>query len=158
MFDWMRFQLTYASALKLVGSMIKPLGMNINLEGLQLRVEEMEKTDMPGSMVFLTKEPKDVLKIIGLDRRILNTEFKTNEERKTSTPESQFSMKGPLLTEQYTSISLVPGSSIQPTSPSASNPRSLLCTSKVDPHPGYTLSPRGSHSTILATVSPIQTQ
>jgi hypothetical protein len=98
MFDWMRFQLNYASALKLIGSMIKPLGMNINPEGLQLRVEEMEKTDMPGSMVFLTKEPKDVLKIVGLDRRILNAEFKTNEECKPLT-KSQLLMKAPLLTE-----------------------------------------------------------
>ena len=84
MFDWMRFRLNYASALKLVGSMIKPLGLNINPDGLHIRVKEMERTDMPGSMVFLTKEPKDVLKIFGLDRRILNAEFKTNEESKSS--------------------------------------------------------------------------
>ena len=84
MFDWMRFRLSYASALKLVGSMIKPLGLNINPDGLHIRVKEMERTDMPGSMVFLTKEPKDVLKIFGLDRRILNAEFKKNEESKSS--------------------------------------------------------------------------
>lgn len=82
LFEWQRFQLNYASAAKMLGSMVKPLGLTLDPEGLHIRVEEMEKTNLAGSMVLLTKEPRDVLKIAGLDKRILNEGFRENEERK----------------------------------------------------------------------------
>ncbi|KAF2178712.1 hypothetical protein K469DRAFT_598713 [Zopfia rhizophila CBS 207.26] len=75
-FAWEVFQLHYASVMKMVGSMIKPLGLTLDLEGLYIRVEEMEKVKFGGSMVFLTREPKEVLMLVGLDERMLNAEFK----------------------------------------------------------------------------------
>lgn len=81
-FEWMRFKLNYASAAKMIGSLIKPLGLNINPEGLHIRVEEVEEANVPGSMVLVTKDARDVLKIVGLDRRILHAGFATKEERK----------------------------------------------------------------------------
>jgi hypothetical protein len=60
-FAWNWFQLNYASGSKMLGSLIKPLGMTIDPEGLHIRVEEMDKTNLPGSMVFVSKEPRYVL-------------------------------------------------------------------------------------------------
>jgi len=80
LFKWMQFQLNYASAAKMLGSMVKPLGISIASDGLYIRIEELEKTNMPESMVFLTKDPKYVLKLAGLDRRIMDEGFKKNEE------------------------------------------------------------------------------
>lgn len=81
-FAWMQFQLLYASGLKMLGSLIKPLGLTISPTGLHIRVEEMEGSNFPGSLVLTTKEPADVLRILGLDRRFLCKGFGTTEERK----------------------------------------------------------------------------
>ena len=82
LFEWRTFELHYASNSKMIGSMIKPLGLTIDPEGLHLRVEEIEGTNFPGSMIWVSKDAKDVLRIIGLDRRIINAGFKTKDESK----------------------------------------------------------------------------
>lgn len=81
-FDWNRFQLNYASASKMIGSLVKPLGLTISPEGLHIRVEEMDQTNFPRSRVFVSKNPWDVLQLVGLDRRILRAGFTSNEESK----------------------------------------------------------------------------
>ncbi|CAE7023650.1 hypothetical protein PTNB73_02184 [Pyrenophora teres f. teres] len=80
MFHWVHFELNYASNSKIIGSMIKPLGLTIDPEGLHIRVKEIEESNFPGSMVFVSKDPKDVLRIVRLDRRILNGGFKSQVE------------------------------------------------------------------------------
>jgi hypothetical protein len=77
---WECFELYYASAAKMLGSMIKPLGLTTNLDGLFLRVDGLDKVNAEKSMVFLTREPKDVLRVVGLDRRILSAGFRENDE------------------------------------------------------------------------------
>ncbi|KAL1606807.1 hypothetical protein SLS60_004214 [Paraconiothyrium brasiliense] len=81
-FAWNQFQLDYASGLKMLGSLIKPLGLTISPTGLHIRVAEMEATNFPGSLVRVTKQPADVLKILGLDKRFLYHGFATTEESK----------------------------------------------------------------------------
>ncbi|CAG5155431.1 uncharacterized protein ALTATR162_LOCUS3659 [Alternaria atra] len=80
LFHWCHFELNYASNSKMIGSMIKPLGLTIDSEGIHIRVEEIEETNFPGSMVWISKDPKDALRILGLDRRILNAGFKIRDE------------------------------------------------------------------------------
>jgi hypothetical protein len=80
MFEWETFELNYASNSKMLGSMVKPLGLTIDPEGLHIRVEEMEETNFPGSMVRISKDPRDVLRVMGLDRRIVDAGFKTKDE------------------------------------------------------------------------------
>ncbi|CAO2650959.1 Nn.00g092560.m01.CDS01 [Neocucurbitaria sp. VM-36] len=80
LFVWTTFELNYASNSKVIGSMVKPLGLTIDPKGLHIRVEEMEETNFPGSMIWVSKKPKDVLKIVGLDRRIINAGFKKTTE------------------------------------------------------------------------------
>ncbi|KAF2712758.1 hypothetical protein K504DRAFT_427354 [Pleomassaria siparia CBS 279.74] len=80
LFSWQQFQLNYASAAKMLGSLVKPLGLTISPVGLHMRVEELETTNMAGSMVFLTNDANEVLKIAGLDRRLLSGGFEENDE------------------------------------------------------------------------------
>lgn len=81
-FEWEKFQLNYASGAKMIGSMIKPLGLTIDPEGLHVRVEGLDTVNFEKSCVPLTKEPKEVLKIVGVDRRLLDAGFRENEECK----------------------------------------------------------------------------
>ncbi|CAN9433159.1 unnamed protein product [Alternaria sp. RS040] len=80
LFRWCHFELNYASNSKIIGSMVKPLGLTIDPEGMHIRVKEVEETNFPGSMVWISKDPKDALRVVGLDRRILSAGFKSKEE------------------------------------------------------------------------------
>jgi hypothetical protein len=80
MFEWETFELNYASNSKMIGSMVKPLGLTIDPEGLHIRVEEVEETNFPSSMVWISKDPRDVLRITDLDRRIVDAGFKSKDE------------------------------------------------------------------------------
>ncbi|KAJ4297752.1 hypothetical protein N0V90_005647 [Kalmusia sp. IMI 367209] len=79
-FEWKMFQLYYASGLKMIGSLIKPLGLTIDPVGLHIRVEEIETTNFSGSLVFVSNEPAHVLKVLGLDKRFLLGGFGSKEE------------------------------------------------------------------------------
>tara|TARA_R110002003_G_scaffold41_9_gene2906 strand:- start:8072 stop:8704 length:633 start_codon:yes stop_codon:yes gene_type:complete len=80
LFEWQAFETSYASNSKMIGSMVKPLGLTIDPQGVHIRVEEIEQTNGPGSMVWISKDPRDVLKVVGLDRRILDAGFTTKNE------------------------------------------------------------------------------
>ncbi|XP_014550527.1 hypothetical protein COCVIDRAFT_61343, partial [Bipolaris victoriae FI3] len=80
LFEWYTFGFGYASSSKIIGSMVKPLGLTIDPEGIHIRVEDLEETDHNESMLWISKDPKDVLRIAGLDFRIVNGRFKTKEE------------------------------------------------------------------------------
>lgn len=82
MWEWERFSLNYASFVKMIGSMLKPLGLTSDINGLHIRVEGLEKVSFERSMVWLTKDPMTVLKIVGLDRRMKDGGFKTNDDGK----------------------------------------------------------------------------
>jgi hypothetical protein len=82
LFEWYTFELSYASNSKIIGSIMKPLGLTIDPEGIHIRVEDIEETDHPGSMVWVSRDPNDVLRIAGLDFRIVNAGFHTKEESK----------------------------------------------------------------------------
>jgi hypothetical protein len=82
LFAWQTFKLNYASNSKMIGSMAKPLGPTLDPEGLSLRVDEMEETNWEGSKLGISKCPADVLRVVGLDRRILDGGFETKDESK----------------------------------------------------------------------------
>jgi hypothetical protein len=86
LFDWCHFELNYASNSKMIGSMVKPLGLTMDPEGIHIRVKEIEETNFPGSMVWISKDPKDALRIVGLDWRMLNGGFQTKHESKIIDP------------------------------------------------------------------------
>jgi hypothetical protein len=80
LFRWCHFELNYASNSKIIGSMVKPLGLTVDPEGMHIRVKEVEETNFPGSMVWISKDPKEALRVVGLDRRILNAGFKSKDK------------------------------------------------------------------------------
>ncbi|KAH7090615.1 hypothetical protein FB567DRAFT_491534 [Paraphoma chrysanthemicola] len=80
LFEWQTFETSYASNSKMIGSMVKPLGFTIDPQGMHIRVPEIEQTNGPGSMVWISKDPMDVLRVVGLDRRILDAGFETKDE------------------------------------------------------------------------------
>ncbi|UPX16107.1 uncharacterized protein EKO05_0006530 [Ascochyta rabiei] len=81
MFSWMTFGLNYASQSGVLGSMVKPLGLTLDPEGLHIRVQEMEDTDRPGSMVWVTRHSWTVCRILGLGRRVVDGGFESSEEK-----------------------------------------------------------------------------
>ena len=44
-FSWMEFQLNHATQSSILGSIIKPLGLTLDTQGLHIRVEEVESTN-----------------------------------------------------------------------------------------------------------------
>jgi hypothetical protein len=88
MFSWMTFELNFASQSSILGSMIKPLGLTLDPEGLHVRVEEieeMEATDWAGSTVFVTKDSWLACRVLGLGRRVVDGGFRSSEEREWPT-------------------------------------------------------------------------
>jgi hypothetical protein len=51
---------------------------------MHICVEEVEETNFPGSMVWISKDPKDALRVVGLDRRILKAGFKSKDESESN--------------------------------------------------------------------------
>jgi hypothetical protein len=82
LFEWEKFCFNYSTASGLLGSMLKPVGLTLDQEGLHIRVEGLEKANWEKSFVFLTNTPKELLKIVGLDKRLIIGGFKENAERK----------------------------------------------------------------------------
>lgn len=93
LFAWQTFELNYASNSRIMGSMVKPLGLTIDPNGLSIRVEEIEGTNFSRSLVQVSNDPKDTLRILGLDRRIINKGFETKEESKLTHLHYRFHME-----------------------------------------------------------------
>lgn len=74
-FHWRTFELTYATQSSIFGSMIKPLGLTLDHDGLHIRIEDIEQTDRARSMVFVTMDPWTVCKVLGLGRRVVDGGF-----------------------------------------------------------------------------------
>jgi hypothetical protein len=48
-FEWQTYETSYATNSKMIGSMVKPLGLTIDPEGLYIRVEEMDGVNFLGA-------------------------------------------------------------------------------------------------------------
>ncbi|KAH6618620.1 hypothetical protein C7974DRAFT_426890 [Boeremia exigua] len=79
-FLWTTFELDYASQSSILGSMVNPLGLTLDPEGLHVRVREMESTDWAGSMVWVSKDPWTVCRVLGLSRKVVDGAFESGEE------------------------------------------------------------------------------
>ena len=80
MFSWMEFQLNHATQSSILGSIINPLGLTLDPQGLHIRVEEVESTNWAGSMVFLSRDPWTVSRVLGLSRKRVDGGFSSAEE------------------------------------------------------------------------------
>lgn len=66
-FDWALFRLQYATPSMLIGSMVNALGLTLDDDGLHLRVKEIEGDNWNGSLIFLSREPRKVMEVLGYD-------------------------------------------------------------------------------------------
>ncbi|KAF2994059.1 hypothetical protein E8E13_001960 [Curvularia kusanoi] len=76
-FSWMSFETHYATQSSLLGSMVKPIGLTLDHDGLHLRVAELENTDWGKSMVFVSRDPWTVARLLGLSRRVVDGGFES---------------------------------------------------------------------------------
>jgi hypothetical protein len=83
LFGWATFRLEYASVTKNIGSMISPLSLTFDPEGLHVRIEDMERVDWKGSLVFLTNNAVEMLELLGLDAEVYRN-IKTEEQYKVT--------------------------------------------------------------------------
>ncbi|KAF2847794.1 hypothetical protein T440DRAFT_491768 [Plenodomus tracheiphilus IPT5] len=80
LFTWYTFELNYTSNSKIIGSMVKPSGLTLDPNGFHIRVEEMEDSNFSCSMIWVSKDPRDVMRVVGLDRRLLDAGFNAKAE------------------------------------------------------------------------------
>lgn len=67
-FEWQMFHHSHGDLWNLLGTTIRPFGLTANDKGMHLRIAEIEPSDKKKSLLFLTKEPQDVLAFLGLDQ------------------------------------------------------------------------------------------
>ena len=51
----------------MLGTTIRPFGLTANAKGLHVRIEEIELLDRKRSTIYLTKDPREVCQLLGLD-------------------------------------------------------------------------------------------
>ena len=66
-FEWHMFHHSHGDLWNLLGTTIRPFGLTANDKGMHLRIREIEPLDKKKSLLFLTKEPQDVVRFLGLD-------------------------------------------------------------------------------------------
>lgn len=104
LFEWQTYEYSHGTISKMMGSMVKPLGLTIRPEGLYIRIEEMDEvneTNISGNLIWISKDPRDVLRIMGLDRRVLDSSLKTTEERKYCRRTARFTRLTYSLVHEY---------------------------------------------------------
>ena len=88
-FKWHLFHHSHGDLWNLLGTTIRPYGLTVNDNGLNVRVPEIEEHNRPRSLIFLTSEPPDLLAFLGYgwendgvtggEKRLLDEEFETWE-------------------------------------------------------------------------------
>ncbi|KAH7310474.1 hypothetical protein B0I35DRAFT_439115 [Stachybotrys elegans] len=66
-FGWKLFLASHGDIWGILGSIIRPFGLTATDKGLYLRIPEIENKDRKRSMIFLSRDPVEVLNFLGLD-------------------------------------------------------------------------------------------
>jgi hypothetical protein len=66
-FRWEYFHAAHGDLWSILGSTTKPFGLTVNDKGLFLRILEIEAFDKKKSLVYLTDDPTEILKFLGMD-------------------------------------------------------------------------------------------
>ncbi|KNG47784.1 hypothetical protein TW65_05523 [Stemphylium lycopersici] len=67
LFEWTRFMKGDSDLLQIIGISHRPLGLTCNDRGLHVRVEEIEPYNKKKALVFLTRDPAEMMEFYGLD-------------------------------------------------------------------------------------------
>ena len=79
-YKWELFHAAHGDLWNIIGSTIRPFGLTVNDQGMYLRIPEIELYNRKGSMIFLTANPNEVLRFLGLDEERWWRQFKSKEE------------------------------------------------------------------------------
>ena len=92
MFEWQVFHHSHGELWNLLGTSLRPFGLTANSEGLNIRIEEIEASDKERSMVLLTREPKRVMTLLGINIDKCTKPFINMEEMYVLVTSCRFSM------------------------------------------------------------------
>lgn len=87
---WAYFHNAHGDLWNIIGSGIRPLGLTVNDTGLQLRIGEIELIDRKKSLVFLSDDPRTILRFLGLDENVYWSEFAGRWELYTYVAKGRF--------------------------------------------------------------------
>lgn len=79
-FKWELFHAAHGDLWNILGSTIRQFGLTANDKGMYLRIPEIELYDRKKSMVFLTDNPSQVIKFLGLNEERWWKPFQSKEE------------------------------------------------------------------------------
>lgn len=79
--DWEMFHNSYGDLMQILGVMNRSIGLTANDPGLHLRLQDIEVYNKKKSLIYLSKDPKEVMAFLGLDhKRYSELGFTSNEE------------------------------------------------------------------------------
>ncbi|CAN9211251.1 unnamed protein product [Alternaria sp. RS040] len=67
LFEWTRFMKGDSDLLQIVGVSHRPLGLTCNDRGLHVRIAEIEPYNKKKALLFLTRDPDEMIKFYGMD-------------------------------------------------------------------------------------------
>ncbi|KAI9155683.1 hypothetical protein HJFPF1_08272 [Paramyrothecium foliicola] len=65
-FQWMLFKHGHGDIWNLLGTVVRPYGLTVDDDAMWLRIPEIEKKNRKQAKVFLSRNPEDVLRFLGL--------------------------------------------------------------------------------------------
>lgn len=71
---WQIFHHAFGDLWNLLGTTIRPFGLTANEKGLHVRIGEIEALDKKKSMLFLTKDPRELCVLLGLEQERLGVD------------------------------------------------------------------------------------
>lgn len=79
-FQWQLFHTAHGDLWNIIGSTIRRFGLTVNDRGMYLRIPEIELYDRKRSMIFLTANPSEILRFLGLAEERWWRQFRSKEE------------------------------------------------------------------------------
>jgi len=70
----------YGDLVQILGVLNRPIGITMNDKGMNIRVKELESTNRKEAMILLSKEPREVMRFLGLDAEKWKRGFTTQDE------------------------------------------------------------------------------
>lgn len=79
--EWEMFHNSYGDLMQILGVMNRSIGLTANDRGLHLRLQDIEVYNKKKSLIYLSKDPKEVMDFLGLNHeRYFDQGFASNEE------------------------------------------------------------------------------
>ena len=80
LFEWVRFMKSDSDLLQIVSVIHRSLGLTCTDKGLHIRVEEVQAYNKKKSMIFLTRDPNEMMDFYGYDKIKYSEGFRTEAE------------------------------------------------------------------------------